>query len=566
MTATNDHKPLADEELDELCRLLIGADREQLLKALERLQQRGSFIDWQSQTIADAMRLALARDPSFKESMGAMIREGVHTTVARDSAAFGRALSPAMGPAIRNSVWMMLQGFVQSIETIVEQQLSVRSLRWRIEAFRTGRSFAEVAFLHTLLFRVEHVFLIHRNNGVQLLHAIQPGAIAREPDLIAGMLTAIQDFMRDAFETPKEDTATSFSINELNIIVENGNHAVVAAVVRGQPRAEIRLQLRDALDRIETTLAGPLADFDGETDPFEIVRPQLEACLTESQRANKATKSNDKKKKSPIGRWGLLTFALALVTWWVIGLVAAAHQRQRFADFVAAVRGEPGYIITSSEISDDQVQMHGMRDPLARPFEELAQEHSVAAMTSASFQDFHSLHAAFVAQRVRQTLQLPPTIEFELNERALVLRGKATHAWLDRTAAIAAAIDGISSVDLSACQDTDMLAYEATAARLHALDPAIQDLEKPDGDARRKLAQLVRELTEQAIRIDRRWSLHATFVWWSAAENSTAARAARAVVADLSRAMGLHIELGDYVSDAAVAHGTLRFSAKLRDL
>lgn len=562
MTQAKDSPQLADQELDELCRLMIGADRERLRQAIERLQERGQFVDWQSQTLADAMRLALARDPAFAESMGTMISKGVHTTVQRDSAAFGRALAPAMGPAIRNAVWMMLQGFVQSIETVVDQQLSWRSVRWRIEAWRTGRSFAEIAFVHTLLFRVEHVFLLNRDNGLQLLHATRPGVIAREPDLITAMLTAIQDFLRDAFEAPESDSATSFSINELGVIVENGNQAALAAVVRGQPRAEIRLQLREALDRIEITMAGPLAEFDGDTDPFEAVRPQLDSCLMESQRG--VSDAKQKKKGSKAVRFGLLTASLGLATWWIISLVSTANLRGRFEGFVAELTETPGYAITSSEIGDDAVIVHGMRDPLAQPFEEIANHHSVADLVTVHFQDYHALHPEFIARRVRQTLKPPQGVALEFNGRALILRGSASHAWIERTAAIAAAIDGIESVDIEGCLDLDLQAFESAAARLLAADPSITELQDADSEQRRELVQHVRELTTHAIRIDRRWTLRASFVWWSANERSSAAQAARAVVADLSRIYGMEIELRDYVSDSKVTDSTLRFRALLQ--
>lgn len=560
-TIDNNHQ-LADHELDELCRLLIGADRERLRNAIERLQQRGQFVDWQSQTLADAMRLALARDPAFAESMGAMISKGVHATVQRDSAAFGRALAPAMGPAIRNAVWMMLQGFVQSIETVVDQQLSWRSVRWRIEAWRTGRSFAEIAFVHTLQFRVEHVFLLHRGNGLQLLHATRPGVIAREPDLIAAMLTAIQDFLRDAFEAPAEDTATSFAINELSVIVENGNHAAMAAVVRGQPRAEIRLQLRDALDRIETTMAGPLAEFDGETETFEAVRLQVEGCLTQSQRTSSAAPA--KKQGSKAVRWGLLTGSLALLTWWLIGAFVAAAQRERFRGLLAAVTAQPGYVIAHSEINDHTMVLYGMRDPLARPLELLANEHGVADLVTAHFQDYHALHPTFVAQRVERTLQLPAGVRYELRNRELVLHGEAPHAWLDRTKAIAAAIDGIESLDLSGCIDKDQRAFDQTAAQLLAASATVTKLADADSEARRLMTQWLRDLNAQAARLHRPWQMHASFVWWSADASSSAAQAARATVAELSRGYGMPIELRDYVSDAGVTDGTLRFHASLQ--
>tara|TARA_R110002072_G_scaffold4174_9_gene29636 strand:- start:23127 stop:24806 length:1680 start_codon:yes stop_codon:yes gene_type:complete len=558
-----DSPRLADHELDELCRLLIGTDRERLKAAIERMHDRGQFIDWQSQTLADAMRLALARDPTFADSMAALISKGVHTTVQHDSTAFGRALAPALGPAIRNSVWMMLQGFVQSIETIVDQQLSWRSVRWRIEGWRTGRSFAEVAFVHTLLFRVEHVFLLHRSNGLQLQHCTRPGAIAREPDLITAMLTAIQDFLRDAFQASESDAATSFSINELSVIVENGNNAALAAVVRGQPRAEIRLQLREALDRIESTMTGQLAKFDGDTDPFEAVRPQLEACLTESQRTGVAD-AKKKKKRSKVIPFTLLVATLGLITWWIIGLVATATLRGRFENFVAELTATKGYAITNSEIRDDAVIVHGLRDPLAQPFEEIATKHSVKDLVTTHFQDYHALHPEFVAQRIRKTLKPPAGVEFDLDGRTLHLRGSASHAWLERTGTIAAAIDGISSVDITGCTDLDLQAFQEAAARLLAADPKVALLQDANSEERRTLVQLVRELTMHAIRIDRNFTLQASFVSWSDDTSSSDAQAARAVVADLSRIYGMDIQLSEYVANTGATDSLLRFTAKLR--
>jgi OOP family OmpA-OmpF porin len=570
LTATDDsaaargRTPLAQQELDELCRILIGADRDRLREAIERLQQRGRFVDWQSKTLADAMQLALARDPEFAESMGTMISKGVHTTVERDSAAFGRALAPAMGPAIRNAVWMMLQGFVQSIEAVVDQQLSWRSVSWRIEAWRTGRSFAEIAFVHTLLFRVEHVFLLHRDNGLQLLHATRHGVLARQPDLIAAMLTAIQDFLRDAFDSPETDTATSFSINELSVLVENGNHAALAAVVRGQPRAEIRMQLREAIDRIETSMAAPLADFDGDTAPFEAVRPQVEACLTESARGRDEGRKQQRRRGSPVVRFALATMAVGLITWWVIASVAASAQRERFERFVAALQREPGFAITHSERSSEAVVVHGLRDPLARSFEAVAAEHSVSTLATGHLQPYHSLHEPFVARRVQQALLPPDGVTVALQDGRLTVTGAAPHAWLAQVRVVAAAIDGVAAVDVSACTDLDVLAFERAAAALHDLDPTLEQLRERDGDARAALATAVRRLSDLGHLADRRWALHADFVWWSADDQSASAQEARALVGELSRQLGRTVSLQGYRSDQSVPNATLRFSAATR--
>ena len=59
-------------------------------------------------------------------------------------------------------------------------------------------SFAEVVLKHTLVYRVEHVFLIHRHTGLLIAHAASQDATSQDPQLVSSMLSAIQDFVRDS--------------------------------------------------------------------------------------------------------------------------------------------------------------------------------------------------------------------------------------------------------------------------------------------------------------------------------------------------------------------------------
>jgi OOP family OmpA-OmpF porin len=437
-----------DAELDELCRLLLGADRSRLLAALARIEQRGLFADWQSRTLADALRMALARDPVFAETMGTLISRGVHTTVQRDSAAFGKALAPAMGPAIRNAVTMMLQGLVHSIETVVDQRLSPKSLRWRWQAWRTGKSFAEIAFLQTLVFRVEHVFLVHKSGGVQLLHVAKSGVLTREPDLIAAMLTAIQDFVRDAFAAPSGDTLTSFAVGELTVIAETGSNAVLAAVVRGQPRPAIRLQVREQLDRLETAMAPLLVDFTGDVEPFEAARPLLEACLIESERP----KGKPERKAPSRGRWLFACAALAVFGWLGWSWFTGWRTERAVQALLAAARLEPGYLVTELVAADAGYQLRGLRDPLARSFADLAEQHGAADLVQPALQPWQSPHAPFVLQRAERLLQPPASARLQLLGDTLVVSGSATAHWIERANWLAGTLAGIERVDTAGCK------------------------------------------------------------------------------------------------------------------
>ena len=61
---------------------------------------------------------------------------------------------------------------MQSFNHALEHSMSWRGLKWRMEAWRTGRSFAEVVLCHTLVFRVEQVFLIHQPTGLLIQHIV----------------------------------------------------------------------------------------------------------------------------------------------------------------------------------------------------------------------------------------------------------------------------------------------------------------------------------------------------------------------------------------------------------
>ena len=97
------------DELAELVRLLVGCDRETLQRVVEQVDNLPEFTDRVSTVLGDAMRVAVARDQGIAKAIAPLVGQGVLETVERDPGSFGRALAPAMGPAIRQSVRQMFQ-------------------------------------------------------------------------------------------------------------------------------------------------------------------------------------------------------------------------------------------------------------------------------------------------------------------------------------------------------------------------------------------------------------------------------------------------------------------------
>ena len=92
--------------------------------------------------------------------------------------------------------------------------------------------------------------------------------------------------------------------------------AVLAAVIRDQARRDLRGVLRETAERLEFEHGPALASFEGDTAPFEMARPELEACLLERrlEQPTQASSKNSKKKWIWMAAGGPKSAALAAET------------------------------------------------------------------------------------------------------------------------------------------------------------------------------------------------------------------------------------------------------------
>ena len=153
------------------------------------------------------------------------------------------------------------------------------ALKWRIEALRTGRPFGEIVLMRSLRYRVEQVFLIHRETGLLLQHVARSGQGVQDSDLVSGMLTAIQDFVRDSFTGTSGKEIETIELGEFNLWIQHGPAAILAVVVSGTPPPELRFLLERTLERVHADYATPLASFQGDAAAFAACAPPAGVLL-----------------------------------------------------------------------------------------------------------------------------------------------------------------------------------------------------------------------------------------------------------------------------------------------
>ena len=203
-------------------------------------------------------------------------------------------LFPVMGPAIRKSINETLKSFMQSLNQVLEQNTSAQGLKWRFESWRKGVPYAELVLKHTLVYRVDEVFLIQPGSGLLMGYAAHPEAVTEDSDAVSAMLSAIQDFVRDSFAEDKKSGLETVELGEHTLWVVAGPQAILACAIRGIAPLTLRTKLQEVLEKIHTDYKEELESFEGDRNSMGQVDEILTACLD----VQHASEDKEEKRKS----------------------------------------------------------------------------------------------------------------------------------------------------------------------------------------------------------------------------------------------------------------------------
>jgi len=96
---------------------------------------------------------------------------------------------------------------------------------------------------------------------------------------VSAMLSAVQDFVKDAFKLGEDRTLHQLEFGDYSIHLERGKYVFLAAVTAGGNGAATVKRLRDVVDEIESLHGETLRDWNGVTDALlgvnDIVRKRL---------------------------------------------------------------------------------------------------------------------------------------------------------------------------------------------------------------------------------------------------------------------------------------------------
>jgi hypothetical protein len=135
------------------------------------------------------------------------------------------------------------------------------------------------------LYKVEEVFLIHKS-GILLSHLSRERKPGRDEEILSGMFTAVQEFIKDSFSTGGAGSDDHI-LREMkigahkNILIERGKYIYLAVIFSGRGAGKLRTRVRGILENVETKYEHAFRSWVGDMDKISgvenLLRPLLPA-------------------------------------------------------------------------------------------------------------------------------------------------------------------------------------------------------------------------------------------------------------------------------------------------
>lgn len=411
--AATDHAD-SEQQLEKVRTLLLGKENSRITKSIQK-NARSLVAD----VITEALHDRQKKDNSVNKVLQPFVEESVKQSVAHNSEQLVSSLYPLVGSLVRKSVAAFLSDFMEKTNQLLENSLTIKGLKWRFKARQSGVSYAQYAASQTFVYRVEHVFLIHRETGLLLNTVALDHESKSNADIVSAMLTAINDFVGDSFLSDQEgqkEQLQSVSTDNFNLLIKPGPSALVVAAVSGNPPQSISNQLQLTLENIHSLYFDELNRFNGDNKDFNSADNLLRDCLLSEQKEIVA-----KQKKTPWLAWLIVLLVVIYVGYQSLNWFKSAQLHEK----IMQLDSQPGIIIKQLKIKQlDDITLDVLRDPDALNIHDWLKDNALnPAQLTITERNYHSLDQQILQQRAQRIVSVYPNISASWKNHSLMLTG-----------------------------------------------------------------------------------------------------------------------------------------------
>lgn len=405
------------EQMRHIRKLVLGEDGLYVKQTL-----KDNARELVGEVFSEALHDRERQDGSVNKVLLPLVEKSVEKSVADNSEKFVGYLYPLVGSLVRKSVSAFITELLEKTNTLIENSLTIKGLTWRFKAWQSGVTFSQYAASQTFAFRVEQVFLIHRETGL-LLNSVSLGLeLEADADMVSSMLTAINDFVSDSFSTNTGKLEQNLDVvrtDDFTLLLKKGPKASVVAAITGNMPQSVANQLQQTLEEIHKLYDKELDNFDGDSIPFNNSEHQLRDCLMT------ALKPESSSHKRPWMAWTVVLLVLMGCGF----LLAKRWQSHELMNQVRLIDNTPGILLIRIDtLGLEEIQLEVLRDPAALPVQEWLEQKSIdSSRVIHKERAYLSLDPSLIKHKTELAIARYPGVSAEWVNNIPKFKGKLTN-------------------------------------------------------------------------------------------------------------------------------------------
>jgi len=276
---------------------------------------------------------------------------------------------------------------VNDINDRLDSSFSLTMWKCRFKSFRTGIPLAEIILRESVPYYIDEIFLITKKSSLLLCHVSRTEEKSIDKDLVGGMLSAINDFLKTSFKSGGAG-ASEIQFGEYKIMMFESVYFYTALVVYGSPTMDFIRAVNDVMEAIHVTYRSRLKNFNGNMEGLEGIDRPLRQLINETSSAG-PSKSGKSLTKVKILGIAFAVLCVAAVAWlgysavrdWRLEKRIAAHIERVMPPFTSdvTVDVDGGTATVRGTVSSGQSGEAVMKE--IRSFKEIREVRNKAVVT-----------------------------------------------------------------------------------------------------------------------------------------------------------------------------------------
>ena len=126
---------------------------------------------------------------------------------------------------------------------------------------------------------IDDVFLLYAKDGVLIKHETRRLRPDVDTDILSGMLTAVQQFVKDSFRGEEGEELNEMTVGQMHILIGRGKWVVLAAVLSGGDIDSMNEQMGRCIKDMEDHNWDRLEDWDGDMEIAKALGPYVRKLI-----------------------------------------------------------------------------------------------------------------------------------------------------------------------------------------------------------------------------------------------------------------------------------------------